>query len=73
MLTRPNKLVEASFRKPYTHGLTKKTAYVNANVVIKPSGEFRIDVISAHDTMGSGAVAQPTEDGSYVAYEGRDT
>jgi hypothetical protein len=72
MLTRPNKLVEASFRKPYTHGLTKKTAYVNANVVIKPSGEFRIDVISAHDTMGSGA-AQPTEDGSYVAYEGRDT
>ena len=55
MLTRPNKLVEASFRKSYTHGLTKKTAYVNANVVIKPSGEFRIDVISAHDTMGSGA------------------
>lgn len=54
MLTSKNKVVQASFSKPYIHGLTKKTAYVNANVVIKPSGEFRIDVISGHDTMGSG-------------------
>lgn len=54
MLTSKNKIVQASFSKPYIHGLTKKTAYVNANVLIKPSGEFRIDVISGHDTMGSG-------------------
>ena len=56
MLTNKNKLVEASFRKSYTHGITQRTAYVNANVVIQPSGQFCINVISAHDTMGNGAV-----------------
>lgn len=56
MLTSQNKVKQESFSKSYTHGLTHKTAYVNANVLIKPSGEFRIDVISGHDTMGVGSL-----------------
>lgn len=55
MLASQSKVKQASFSKSYIHGLTNKTAYVNANVLIKPSGEFRIDVISGHDTMGVGS------------------
>lgn len=48
--------IEASFSKPYKHGLTRSTAYVTAFVSIDvPSQRFKIDVTSGHDTMGTGS------------------
>jgi hypothetical protein len=55
MSTSQSKITETSFSEPYIHGLTNKTAYVNAKVLIKPSGEFRVDIIHGHDTMGVGS------------------
>jgi hypothetical protein len=47
--------VEKQFKKKYEHGISKRPAFVTANVSVNPNTmSFNVDIKSAHDVMGRG-------------------
>jgi hypothetical protein len=48
-------VIDKEFKRKYEHGISKKPAFVTANVSIDTRAmSFNIDIKSAHDTVGKG-------------------